>query len=155
MARVEYWKGEVKDSAISLILERIESGESVRAILSKDRDKDILPSRKTFFEWLIDDDGLSDLYARACKERADAIFEEILVIADASHSDKKVLEDGTEVTDNEVIQRSRLRVDARKWAVSKMNPKKYGDKIDVTSDGEKVKTSNVSLVIDAKDIKLE
>ena len=131
MARKEYWVEDIKRNAIDNILRRISNGESVRSVLSDNRDKEVLPSRKTFFEWLLDDKTLSDQYAHACEKRADAIFEEILDIADETHSDKKVLEDGREVIDNEVVQRSRLRVDARKWMLSKMNPKKYSDKIQV------------------------
>lgn len=117
------------------ILERIEEGEAVRTIL-KEND---MPSSRTFFKWLAEDEVKVKQYAHACSTRADVMFEEIIEIADASHSDKKIVND-EEVTDNEVIQRSRLRVDARKWAVSKLNPKKYGDKLDVTTDGKEIKT---------------
>lgn len=88
-----------------------------------------MPSSQTFYKWIDEDEEKSKRYARACEGRAESIFEEILDIADESHSDKKVLDDGREVTDSEVVQRSRLRVDARKWVLSKMNPKKYGDKV--------------------------
>ena len=37
----------------------------------------------------------------------------------------------------------RLQVDARKWMLGKLNPKKYGEKLDVTSDGEKLNTPSV------------
>lgn len=131
MSRPEYWTDELKGKALDVIFERIEDGESVRSILGEDRDVKELPSRKTFFSWLLDNITLSNQYARACEKRADVLFEEILDIADASHGDKKVLPDGEEVLDNENIQRSRLRVDARKWMLSKMNPKKYSDKIQV------------------------
>lgn len=36
----------------------------------------------------------------------------------------------------ENIQRSKLRVDTRKWLMAKMKPKRYGDKLDVTTDGK-------------------
>lgn len=39
----------------------------------------------------------------------------------------------TRVPDHENIARARLRVDTRKWVLSKLLPKKYGDKLDVTS----------------------
>lgn len=143
MAKEEYWVKGLKEKAINIVFERISDGESVRAILSNNRDKEVLPSRKTFFEWLLDDEPLSNQYARACEKRADTIFEEILEIADESHSDKKVLDDGREVVDSEVVQRSRLRVDARKWMLSKMNPKKYGDKIDVTSKDKEIQTTQI------------
>ena len=127
MARPIEWTEQKKKDAIAVILERIENGESVRSVLSKLRDKDLLPSRKLFNEWLRDLSGLSDQYVRACVDRADSIFEEIIDIADDSSQDVIHTEKG-EVLNSEFVQRSKLRVDARKWAVSKMNPKKYGDK---------------------------
>ncbi len=39
------------------------------------------------------------------------------------------------VVDHEHIQRSRLRVDARKWIAAKLLPKRYGDKLQHTGDG--------------------
>ena len=47
------------------------------------------------------------------------------------------------VVDNEAVQRSVLRVNAIKFYVSKIAPRRYGDKLDVTSDGEKVGTVQV------------
>jgi hypothetical protein len=138
MARPITWEGKLKEKAIDLVLETIEQGSSLRSILDNNRDKDVLPSRRVFNEWLRDDDGLSTQYAYACEKRADAIFEDILAIADDTTRDKKTSKDGEDITDNEVIQRSRLRVDARKWMLSKMNPKKYGDKIDMTTGGDKI-----------------
>ena len=35
---------------------------------------------------------------------------------------------------NEAVQRSRLRVDARKWLMSKLMPKKYGEKLELGGD---------------------
>ena len=60
----------------------------------------------------------TDQYVRAMEKRADAIFDEIQTIADGS---------GREDT-NVKVNRDRLRVDARKWIIAKMMPKKYGDK---------------------------
>ena len=45
-------------------------------------------------------------------------------------------EDGNKNVNHHVIQRDRLRVDSRKWALSKMNPKKYSDKLDLTNNGK-------------------
>ena len=39
------------------------------------------------------------------------------------------------MANNEHIQRSRLRVDARKWIAAKLLPKRYGDKLQHTGDG--------------------
>jgi hypothetical protein len=135
MARPIIWDINKTNIAITLILDRISDGESVRTILNEDRDKDLLPSRRVFLKWLIEIDGLSIQYAHACEVRGDAIFDEIIQIADATHGDKKVLENGFEVMDSEFVARSRIRIDARKWVASKLNPKKYGDTVDFTSGG--------------------
>lgn len=61
--------------------------------------------------------------------------DEIIDIADASEGDVIVDEDGRRLIDNEAVQRARLRVDSRKWLLSKLVPKKYGDKIDLSVSG--------------------
>lgn len=71
----------------------------------------------------------SEQYARAREAQADKLAEEALQIADDGRSDTYVDAEGNERTDTEVIQRSKLRVDTRKWLASKMAPKKYGDKV--------------------------
>lgn len=138
MARPIFWTPEKKNEIISEILDRISEGESVRFIL-KDEDK---PSFKTFLEWVEEDEQLRKQYARAMEIRADAIFEEMFDIADDGTNDYYTVDLGDDLTttklDAEHIQRSKLRIDTRKWALSKMQPKKYGDKIDVTTDGEKI-----------------
>ena len=126
-----YSPEEIKN-CFSKIISYIEVDKmSLRSALSQSN----MPSNETFYKWLDEDKDKTKQYARACNKRADLIFEDILDIADESHSDKKVLEDGREVIDNEVVQRSRLRIDARKWMLSKMNPKKYGDKIQQEHSG--------------------
>lgn len=67
-------------------------------------------------------------YARAREAQADKHAEDILAIADDGRNDT-YLTDAGEVTNHDVIARSRLRVDARKWLASKMAPKKYGEKV--------------------------
>lgn len=117
---------------INIICERIAHGESLRSIL-----KDKIPfSKSTFFDIVNDNKDIADQYARAMTERHDHLFEEILIIADSQENDISLLPDGTEVINHNAIQRNRLQIDARKWALSKMNPKKYGDKIDMTTDGK-------------------
>ena len=38
--------------------------------------------------------------------------------------------------DGEHVQRARLRIDSRKWLMSKMAPKKYGDRIEVGGNSD-------------------
>src|SRR5260370_40206331 len=70
-----------------------------------------------------------DQYARAREEQADKLFREIIEIADDASGDYVTTSDGKTIVDHENIQRSRLRVDARKWAAARLAPKKYGDHI--------------------------
>ncbi len=117
---------------------QIAMGYSMRKVCEQKK----MPAMSTFFKWIREHEEFSKQYARACEERTEAMAEDILDIADDGTNDTKVVTgkggEEYEVTDNDVIQRSRLRVDTRKWLMSKMKPKKYGDKLDVTSGGEKV-----------------
>jgi hypothetical protein len=61
--------------------------------------------------------------------QADYLAEEMLEIADDGRNDWTKREDGIDAVNAEVVQRSRLRVDARKWLMAKLQPKKYGDRI--------------------------
>jgi hypothetical protein len=88
-------------------------------------------------EWLEADEEMANQYARAMNVRQELLFEEILSIADSQGKDV-VIEDGNEIVNHNIVQRNRLQIDARKWMLGKMNPKKYGDKTDITSGGEKI-----------------
>ena len=94
-----------------------------------------MPTSETFFKWIDADKDKTIQYTRACEQRADNIFEEILEIADDSSNDVKITEDGIQTVNSEFVQRSKLRVDARKWMLGKMNPKKYGDKSTTILEG--------------------
>ena len=118
------------------VIEHIEEGNSLRDALRQSES----PSSKTFYEWIDLDEDKRKRYARACSKRADEIFEDIIKIADETEDDTiEITEDGVVKTkvDHENIQRAKLRVDARKWMLGKMNPKKYGDKVEQT-----IKTDN-------------
>jgi hypothetical protein len=117
------------------ILIQIECGRALRKILKDDEN---MPSTQTFYKWIDENNEKSKRYARACEVRAEIIFDDILSIADENTNDTYVDENGLEKVNQDVIQRSRLRIDARKWVLSKLNPKKFGDKLDVTSDNKPI-----------------
>jgi hypothetical protein len=123
------------------ICKRIAAGESLRAIC---RD-DAMPSASSVFGWLLDEDKKSFLeqYETARAVQAEIMFEELLEIADDGRNDFVEMvhasahgldgdEDEAASTftklNTENIQRSRLRVDTRKWYLSKVLPKKFADK---------------------------
>jgi len=123
---------EEKESIFKEVFKRIANGEALREVL---KDKH-LPGTETFYKWIEEDSDKAKQYAHATTERANSIFEDILEISDNGTNDTFTVE-GEERTDHEVIQRSKLRVDTRKWMLSKMNPKKYGDRIEIeTKEGQ-------------------
>lgn len=88
-------------------------------------------SRHALMNWM---GAREDMYAHAREARADKLVEEIITISDDSSRDTFTDKDGVERTNNEVVARSRLRVDSRKWLASKMLPKKYGDRLNLDAD---------------------
>lgn len=131
---------EQEQEIINEVCQLIEEGMSLRKAVKK-----IGINHSTFFKYIDNDEnGESNMrkaqYARAMELRAEFMADEILDISDDSSNDTIYTEKG-EIENKEWTNRSKLRVDSRKWLLSKLMPKKYGDKIDVTSDGEKVTTS--------------
>ncbi len=117
------------------ICERLSEGISLREIC---RAED-MPSKTTVMRWLADKPEFRDHYAIAREAQAEHMADEILEIADNAVNDwmlRKQGEDTVEVVNHDHIARSRLMVDARKWLLSKMLPKKYGDKITHAGDAE-------------------
>lgn len=104
-------------------------------------------AQNTFWTWLQSDTDLQEQYARAKDLCADYYAEQIPEIADDSVNDWQIREDGTRYVDNEAVQRSRLRIDARKWYASKVAPKKYGDKIENVHSGDPDKPIQKNITI--------
>ena len=111
------------------ICRRLAEGETLRSVC---RDK-AMPDKATILRWLADKKkaDFREQYVYAREMQADALFDEALEITDDASGDWSTDKDGKKVLDHENIQRSRLRVDIRKWAAGKMAPKKYGDKLDL------------------------
>lgn len=120
------------------ICESIESGLSLRQTCQLEG----MPAASAVHRWLNDHPEFQEQYAKARQVLCEHWADEILDIADDGTNDwmNRPGDDGEEVRviDHEHIARSRLRVDTRKWVLSKLSPKKWGDKqeIDViNSDG--------------------
>jgi len=88
-------------------------GESLRKVCERPG----MPSKTSVFRWLAEHQEFRDQYAKATETRADAIFEEMFEIADEVDEEAAA------------VSKARLRIDTRKWALARMNPKKYGDKV--------------------------
>lgn len=124
------------------ICHELAQGKSMRTVC-KHPD---MPAISTVFSWFRINKDFLEQYARAKEESADAMAEEILDIADDGSNDFMVITKGDNeyvVENKEWTNRSKLRVDTRKWIMSKMKPKKYADKVDVTSGGEVIKGNSI------------
>lgn len=122
-----------KTKIVNEICDLMETGVSLRKACTK-----LSIPRSSFYDIVDNDEKKMYQYARAMEARADHMFEDILHIADDTTSDQETVNiDGIELTNtnHDVIQRSRLRVDSRKWILSKMIPKKYGDKSTLALEG--------------------
>lgn len=109
------------------ILVEIQEGISIRKALKKNR-----LSSSTFYEWIEEDEKNAKHFARALEIRENLLIEECIDIAD--ERDK----DATAFVGGNYIQRAKLRVQTRLDVLARLNPKKYGNKVDVTSQGEKI-----------------
>lgn len=143
MGRQEIYTEEL---ATKICLEIATSSKSLRTIC-----KELNISVATILNWLKDPSKLSFLaqYARAKEEQADFMAEEMIEIADDGTNDTMTIEGRNgpvEVENKEWTSRSKLRVETRKWIASKLKPKKYGDKMDVTTGGEPVKNVVIEVV---------
>ena len=89
-----------------------------------------MPNACTVFRWLESDKDFREQYARAKEMQIELLADEIIQIADKARRGKRVKDTprGKEVVIGDMVERSRLQVDARKWVASKLLPKKYGDK---------------------------
>ena len=113
----------------SRICERLAAGETLRAIC-KDAD---MPDVSTVIAWVAHPDKkeFAKQYARARMAQAQHYFDDLLAIAD---------DDSRDATTTASVARDRLRVDTRKWYLSKVLPKIYGDKVDLTTNGKDLPT---------------
>ena len=116
------------------ICRRIAEGQSLRSIC---RDKD-MPDKSSVLRAVGKDERFRELYAAAREIQAEGYADEIIEIADESRigkKSKKLADGNIEVTTGDMVERSKLQVDARKWLLSKLLPKKYGDRVEVETPG--------------------
>ena len=112
------------------ILNRMLEKGSLRAAL-RDPPDPTWPSINTFLRWVLADPDIAKQYAEAREVLWARWADEIVDIADDSKHDLIHDENGKVKADWEVVNRSRLRVDTRKWLLSKLKPGEYGDKIKI------------------------
>ena len=122
--------------AVKICTEISTSTKSLRTICKGNN----MPSVATVLKWLRDDtDGFLAQYTRAKEEQADYLVEEMIDISDDGRNDTIETDRGP-LENKEWTSRSKLRVETRKWIASKLKPKKYSERVDITTDGDKLST---------------
>lgn len=117
------------------ICRRMAEGETLTEICRS-------PGMPAFFSvhrWAARHPAFGEAFACAREAQAHRWAEEIIDISDDSRNDyiTRQTECGEEIVVNhEHISRSKLRVDSRKWLLSKRLPKTYGDKVEVGGSAE-------------------
>lgn len=127
------------------------TSNGVGRILLNEYDGLPLPNYSSIMAWIDKDKSLLDKYTRAKEAQADFMADEILDIADDATNDwmEKHDKEGGNVgyqINKEHVQRSRLRIESRKWLASKLKPKKYGEKLAVGGADDMPPVQTVSRV---------
>lgn len=123
------WAKRTKEQKLKLvhsILIKIENGMSVRKACAE-----FNVSHRTFLDFISADEELSTHYARAKLEGIEKLAEELLEISDTS---PRINAFGN--VDSGDVNARRLQIDTRKWLLSKLAPKKYGDRLELVGDAE-------------------
>lgn len=102
----------VYESLFETTLDKVAEGMNIKTILNLDG-RTIEKGR--FIRWIMKDDQRRTRYYAAQQTGAELIFEEMIDIADGSDT----LED---------VQRSKLRIDTRKWVLGIHDKKRFGEK---------------------------
>lgn len=140
------------------ICARIATG---RTTLSVSKDED-MPNRSTIADWAQNNPEFSSMYAQAreylYQHWADEILDDALneardyqkrkrtKISDVNGKKTREIIEET-VSDNTAVQRDRLKVDSKKWLLSRLLPKQYGDKVTQELTGAEGKDLIPSLVV--------
>ena len=103
----------------------IADGESLRKVCTRDD----MPSIETVRQWLGDKNKADFLaqYTRAREEQADWYADEIIEQADKAF-------------DKDSAAAAKIKVDARIWVASKLKPRRYGNQVDITTNGKDLPT---------------
>jgi hypothetical protein len=124
---------EVREKLLNRALDIIRDIQENGATLTQAcKDQDI--TRMQFIDYIEKDIRLVDAYARAVEYRNDLKAENIIRLAHSRTNDFYTDKDGNIRPNPVAVQRDRLIIDSEKWLLSKLAPKKYGDRIQIDAE---------------------
>lgn len=124
------------------ICARLAGGDSLRKAC---REIEGAPDPSTVLRWCEASADFAQQYTRARQVGFMLLADELIEIADDASGDSIETEDGAR-PNPEWTARSRLRLDTRKWMLSKMLPKVYGDKLELSGDPKSPLVARIELV---------
>ena len=117
------------DQRFDAVLASIRSGlPTYKALIAHDLDKD------AFYAKVADEAGYAESYLRAKEAQCEAMADEIVELSDICREGRtriKKAEGGTETKIADMVDRTRLQIEARKWLLAKLRPKIFGDKLEL------------------------
>lgn len=118
------------------VIKELEKGTPLRQILNTPG----MPTRSRFYDWLDKNESFQERYTRAKDLAASALYDKMLEIASTPMLGETVEHgpNGVKITQADMLGHRRLLLDTIKWRLTKEAPKKYGDKLDVTTGGDKI-----------------
>jgi hypothetical protein len=122
------------------ICKRVAMGEHIKAVLDS---SDHYPDYSTWCNWKRDNQELFDLYTKAIQDKAEMVTFEI-------NQTMQDMRDG-------IIEApvGRILIDTLKWYASKFYPRMFGERVDITTDGDKInQAAAINLAIDGKVVDL-
>jgi hypothetical protein len=96
------------------------------------------PDRSTIFRWKLDNQHFCDLYDKAKQAQLEVLHDDLITISDDTSKDLTENDSGKIVYNNECVNRSRLKIDTRKWILERLAPKKFGAKQETSRSDEDV-----------------
>lgn len=116
-----------REATMEIICRMLANGKSLISICKLKG----VPDYSTVMDWIDEDPDLNERYTRARGRQTDYLAEENIEIADNCREGTKITtkKGGTEIATGDMVERSRLQIQARQWYASKLNPKKYGDRL--------------------------
>lgn len=117
----------------SKICAGLAEGKSLRTVCLDEG----MPALSTIFLWMREHPEFSEQYVTSKSESADARLEQLDDLGDEAI---ELAQSVDPKASSAVVQAVKLKADNIKWTMSKLKPKKYGDKLDLTSDGKALPT---------------
>lgn len=127
-----------REKLFKKVIKELQKGRSLRKILKDDQ----TPSRTALYSWLDEDAEYAERFARAMEIGDEVLEEQKLEIAETRlvETVEEIGRTGktpfTKIITRDNVQRSKLMIETIDKILARRNPRKYGNKLDLTSAGE-------------------